>query len=187
MIGDCYKQFLENFKDVLKLPQVKMTKQQNEIYIYFESLSKSYVVNSPSVQITDNEVCAGFEKYRTVTITAHNCGLCKGTKSVTFDSRTIHKFMLSLGIVLELFKDNYNKAIEIDKDQLEWQQIVNFTKEAIGYNKRPKKEESTYMVHYLYNIDGTIDSDDMNKNFDIELNDLSAKQVEQIGKVLKNL
>ena len=185
-IAECYESFLKELKDILKLPQIILEKEKsNYMTVFFKAKSDSHMVIPPRLTIKDMEECAGFDKYKTVSLVAMNLGLCKDSKEIHFNLHTIHKFLPQLKLGIELFKKAYDAAIKEDEAQLQWAFDVAQIKEVIGYS-RPGKP-SDYGPEYIGKTRISFEDHDSNKTIDIDVKDLTKEQATKLGKFIKEL
>lgn len=185
-IAECYENFLKEFKDIMKLPQIELDKKDsNYMRIFFKPRSDSHMVISPGLSIKDTEECAGFDKYKTVSMTAINLGLCKDSKEIHFNLNTIHKFLPQLKLGIELFKKAYDAAIKEDESQLQWAFDVAQIKELIGWRREGKPNE--YGPQYIGKTHVRFDDHDSNKTIDIDVENLTKEQALKLGKFISEL
>jgi hypothetical protein len=183
-IAECYENFLKELKDIIKLPQIELDKKDSKyMRIFFKSKSDSHMVISPGLTIKDMEECAGFDKYKTVSLTAINLGLCKDSKEIHFNLHTIHKFLPQLKLGIELFQKAYDAAFKEDQAQIVWGLNVAQIKEVIGWRREGKP--SDYGPEYIGKLKVRFEDHDSNKTISIDFEYLTPEQALKLGKFAK--
>jgi hypothetical protein len=184
-VEQAVRKFREIFYNASQVPQVELETKDTETIVRFKPVSESYLVIKPSIVLSVREECAGFEKLKTVSITANNCGLCKGTKSLKFNAKNLEKFDSTLVLVHNLFRDNYEQALALDTIEREFDKVVADVKIHVGHNKKKKDPTSGYSDDYPYNLEGDVEEDRTKKLFKIRIEGLSADQAKMLGRAIK--
>ena len=187
-IDTSFKRFKEAIKDLASKPQVELKDDENRPFVRLEfiSISKSYVVNSPSISIEMSERCKNMETVKTITAHAQNCGMCRGGSSITFNAKNYGNFEQILRNMVKLFTENYDESIKIDREQVDFAKEVHFVQMQFQSHteENPKKK---YSDNYLGTIVGEIHEDQHDKTYKIVLEDLSYDQIMKLVTTVPNL
>lgn len=190
-INSCFQQFKEASKELMKkgfgMPQVEFEEKEESAYmrLIFKPISDSYMVNAPSINIQLNESCKNMETVKAVKAEAHNCGMCRGGSSVSFNAKNYGKFEQVLTNMMNLFSKNYEETIKEDKIQVEFATNVQIVRTNFKTHEEENKRKN--MVDYLGSVRGEIRIDEQEKTYGLEIGNLSFDQIMKLQTIVPNL
>src|SRR5574337_570248 len=193
-IKECLGKFIV-LGDVMskKLPQTEY-ESVDDVYKYthlekrIKFVPKSSSNGIPSIELTEQESCSGFEKMKTIIITVNNCGLCRGTKTQKFNNTNIAKFEKTLILAKDLYQEAYAKVLAYDKEQVAFDGLIEEVRKTLNEHKveEPDKDnpKHTRTNTFLHHHRGEFTYSREYKNFEITLKRLSKDQAMKLGHFL---
>lgn len=183
----CFIQFKEAVKEFAKLPQVELVDKDddnNRIKLIFKSISNSGSINAPSLSIAVTESCQNMETVKAIVAHAENCGMCRGGSNVTFNNKNVSKFEIVLANMQKIFEENYERARKEDIASIAFDKLVIEANKILNVREENKPKRYRELV---CNVNGTLYADGYNKNFNLNLENLSIEQIRKLSQVIQSL
>jgi hypothetical protein len=180
----CSAKFREVFEPLLADANVKIEERDGRITVKYHSIAKSSQVPKPFTFLQIIQACAGIENMIAVELGIGDVSECRSNSIAKFNQPNIGKFNKILDNAFNLFSSRLKAAHTVDIEQQEWDVEVEAVRKAVNHHKKTD-DTSSYPHEYLGNIRGELHDDDADKNFRIELFDLTPQQVKKLGEVIR--
>lgn len=185
-ITSCFTQFKEAMKEFKVLPQVELVEksEDNSIVLKFVPISNSNAINPPSLGLELRESCSNMENVKAIFAHAKNCGMCHGGSNVTFNNKNVNKFEVVLVNMEKIFQENYERAIQEDKEQIAFSKLAEEAHEMLQVHSENGKK---YVEDMLGKVKGSLHVDEYSKDFNVSLDGLNIDQIRSLSRVITNL
>lgn len=180
-----FDKFTEMARGLTMLPQTEFKIDKGVHTVKFVPRSTSYTVPQPSIVMEVVESCQSLEKLVAIQIRANNCGTCRNGGVAKLDSKNIGKIDQILANARELFENTQKEAIKEDLEQVGFQRTINHMNQILKV--RTESDGDYSERHFLGKVNGRLEVDRRDKEFEIRLDGLSSSQVETLAKVITSL